>query len=482
LIATQRETTDRELVAAVRAGDDAAFEELYRRYRERIVAYVRRMVRDEARAEDLTQDAFISALRSLRATDSEIVFKPWIYEIARNATIDHWRRSNRAEEVSVDNEELLRPSDRARLVGSLAPDTAVIDKERLSHLSGAFDELSDVHSRILVMRELEGLSYREIGERLQLSRSSVESALFRARRRLEVEYAEVSAGRRCLAMRNVAARLSEGVSVGRDEHRLARHAYRCHSCRRLALEMGVQPVGPLDRLREKVAALLPFPFLLRRRGGGDAAGGITNLLPAGGPFGSALTERAAALLAAAAIVGAGGVVAGGEAVLEKDPERRALPGAVQQKAAPVQAGVAADEPVLTGDSVRRSAQADGRERRRPAEDSPAVPSDSGTGQKSSPTKQDQSGTPAESPAPTTVPEVEGPRLPAGGGDSLLGGGPVSETPTIDPPRLDTLAEAPASLPQVDTQAELPGVSVEEVVGGVEEVVGGVEDVVGVGGG
>src|SRR3954470_7067329 len=142
---------DSVLVDRVRAGDDCAFEELYRRYRPRITAFVRGQLRDDARAEDVTQEAFFSALRRLRVTDSEIVFKPWIYEIARNAAIDLYRRTSRAEEVSINADELLRPSDRRRLVGNRAPDAALFAKERMNHLRGALDELSETHHRVLVM-------------------------------------------------------------------------------------------------------------------------------------------------------------------------------------------------------------------------------------------------------------------------------------------------------------------------------------------
>jgi RNA polymerase sigma factor (sigma-70 family) len=316
MIASCAGAEDRELVAAVRSGDDAAFEELYRRYHPRIAAYVRRMVRDRARAEDLAQDAFFSALRRMRATDSDIAFKPWIFEIARNAAIDHWRRTSRAEEVSVEDEDL-RQSDRLRLVGAAGPDSALVDKERLEHLRGAFDELSDVHTRILVMRELEGLSYREIAERLDLSRASVESALFRARRRLESEYADISEGRRCTAMRTVMARMAEGLRDKRDEGRLARHARRCHVCRRRARELGVEPLAPLTGIRRKAAALLPLPLLPRRdhSGHGEAAAGgqgaLSNLLPAAGQVGAAVAERTAAIVAAAALAGAGGMALSG---------------------------------------------------------------------------------------------------------------------------------------------------------------------------
>ena len=282
MIATGRETSDLELVAAVRNGHDAAFEELYERYRPRIASFVRGMVRDAGRAEDLTQEAFVSALRRLRETDSEIAFKPWIYRIARN------------------------------LVDAAAPDAALVAKERLDHLCGAFDELSDIQARVIVMREFEGRSYREIAETLDITRPAVESALFRARRRLESEYAELSEGRRCAAMRTTIARLAEGLGGHSDQARLARHARRCSLCRRRARELGVEPLSTLARVRAKVAALLPLPWGLQGTGS----------------LGSLIGERAATLAAIAAI-GAGGAAVGVEQI-GGGPER---PGADSERAA-----------------------------------------------------------------------------------------------------------------------------------------------------
>ena len=77
-----------------------------------------------------------------------------------------------------------RPAEVSRVVRPRGPDSSMLDKERLDHLRGALDELSDTHHRIIVMRELEGLSYREIGERMELTPAAVESTLFRARRKL----------------------------------------------------------------------------------------------------------------------------------------------------------------------------------------------------------------------------------------------------------------------------------------------------------
>src|SRR3954462_9664455 len=143
-------TVDRKLVAAVRRGDDRAFEALYQRYQRRIHAYVLGMVKDHGRAEDVTQEIFVSALRRMRATDRPIAFKPWVYEIAKNACIDAFRRSRRAEEVSYDAEEGLAPSDQSRLCASgPSPEAAVSAKHDLETLCGAFGGLSESHHQIL---------------------------------------------------------------------------------------------------------------------------------------------------------------------------------------------------------------------------------------------------------------------------------------------------------------------------------------------
>src|SRR5215218_2239986 len=268
------EQTDHQLVAAVRAGDDRAFECLYERYHRRIAAYIYGMVNDYARAEDVAQDVFMSALRRMRETERPIAFKPWIYEIAKNACIDQFRRSKRAEEISFDADEGLAPSDYGRLVSNEPiPDVAVAAKQQLDHMVGAFGGLSDAHHQILVLRELEGLSYREIGERMGMSRPAVESTLFRARRRLSEEYDELASGERCLRVQSIIAAATSGRLGARDTRRLARHVAHCQACRRQALAAGVDSAlvarRPVTRrAAEKVAALFPIPLLLRFRRGG----------------------------------------------------------------------------------------------------------------------------------------------------------------------------------------------------------------------
>jgi RNA polymerase sigma factor (sigma-70 family) len=453
MIATRTESTDCELVAATRDGDDAAFEELYARYRPRIAAYVRGMVRDEGRAEDLTQEAFLSALRRLSETDSEIAFKPWLYRIARNEAIDHHRRSTRAEEISMDAERGLRSSDHVRLVDAVAPDRALVAKERLDHLCGAFDELSDVQSRVIVMRELEGRSYREIAEELDISRQAVEGALFRARRRLESEYAQLAEGRRCAGMRTTIARLAEGVGTSTDEGRLARHARRCSLCRRRARELGVEPLSTLARVRSKLAALLPLPW---------------GMQSGGGPVAGLLGERAAALAAIAAI-GAGGAAVGIEKIggaadrPESGPdravERRAEPPAARApRPAPRPAPAHAEPKSARRAQRERSGRAGTAPRERlerqaeppaAAPVQPAAPARPSAG--AAPSR------PAPPPGPSPAPKLpEAPAPPA----------PVREA-------VESLPLPPVQVPRVQLPAPPPGSPGSGLVGGVNRTLDGV---------
>ncbi|MEA2359274.1 MAG: hypothetical protein QOI62_2534 [Solirubrobacteraceae bacterium] len=279
-------------MAAVRAGDDRAFEELYHRYQRRIAAYVNGMVHDHGRSEDITQEVFMSALRRMRATDTPIAFKPWVYEIAKNACIDAFRRTRRTEEVSYDADD---GSERIHLVStSPSPDAAVDTRMTLDHLRGAFGGLSEAHHQILVMRELEGLSYREIGERLGMSRPSVESTLFRARRRLTEEYEELASGERCRRIQAIIAETTEGHLGTRDQRRMGRHVSYCQSCRRAAVVAGfdLTDLVPRRTAREKIAALLPLPAFLKRRLGGSGHDdrGVGSL---GGGHGHAMSQWSA---------------------------------------------------------------------------------------------------------------------------------------------------------------------------------------------
>ncbi|MDP2710175.1 MAG: sigma-70 family RNA polymerase sigma factor [Solirubrobacteraceae bacterium] len=274
-----RAQDDLDLVAGVRAGDDRAFELLFVRYQPRIAAYVQGMVRDRGRAEDITQEIFMSALRRMRATDREIAFKPWIYEIAKNACIDAYRRTRNVVEVSFDAQDAIGAGEHGRLaVPSATPDAAVQNKVAIDNLCGAFGGLSQAHHEILVLREFDGLSYQEIGERLGMSRPAVESTLFRARKRLSEEYGELVSGERCRRVQaTVDAASTRGCGL-RDRRRMARHLAHCQPCRRYARLAGLEP-GDVSRSPvaagrgARIAGLLPLPAFLQRRWGWNGDGG-----------------------------------------------------------------------------------------------------------------------------------------------------------------------------------------------------------------
>ena len=278
--------SDEQLVAAVRAGDDRAFEALYGRYVRRIAAYVRGMVQDRARAEDVTQDIFLAALRRMRDTERPIAFKPWIYEIARNACIDAHRRRSRAEEVPFAADDELRGGGRTGLAARTpTPEVAFEEKNSLARLQGAMGGLTEAHSQILVMRELEGRSYQEISERLGLSLPAVESTLFRARRRLSEEYEELVSGERCRLVTAIIAAMRDDLPLGtRDRERMARHISYCQPCRARAIGAGLDVVAMSRRsVRSRIAAWVPLPVVVRLRRRGTATGGSSEAAASAGP-------------------------------------------------------------------------------------------------------------------------------------------------------------------------------------------------------
>jgi RNA polymerase sigma factor (sigma-70 family) len=315
---------DQALVQAARGGDDRAFERLYAMYRDRVGAFIFNKVHDHGRAEDISQEVFMSALRQLRSNEREIAFKPWVFAIAKNACIDEFRRSARGREVPVEAGEDFPNGQRASLSIVPSPPSAIESKQRLADLRGAFGGLSESHHRMLVMRELEGRSYDEIGDRLGMTRQMVESGLFRARRKLSEEYDELASGRRCEQVQTVidsgAALKLKALGI-KERRRLTQHLSHCQSCRHQARMAGVDPSLLKPRsIAAKIAALLPFGGFWRWpwRGGGSSAARAhasshvagSGAAQAAGTTGSSITlGQAAAAAAALAIAGAGGGIA-----------------------------------------------------------------------------------------------------------------------------------------------------------------------------
>ena len=171
---------DAQLVASARAGDPEAFAALVGRYEARITRLVRGMV-PESDTEDVTQEAFLKAYRKLGAFDGRSSFYTWLYRIAANTAMD-WRKRERHRRHAPLPET--PDGEDATPAQGPGPGHAAERREMAERIDAAIAALPRKYHEILVLREVEGLAYDEIAERLRLSKGTVESRLFRARERL----------------------------------------------------------------------------------------------------------------------------------------------------------------------------------------------------------------------------------------------------------------------------------------------------------
>jgi len=173
--------TEKELVRAAAGGDESAFSELVRIYENKAYHLALRMVSNPEDAYDVAQDAFLSAWRGLPSFRGESGFSTWLYRLVSNAAIDHLRRTKHQRgNVSLDDEELNldAPDD------SPTPQEAAEENDLKQAVAAGLRELSDDHRTVLVMREVQELSYEEIAESLQLDLGTVKSRISRARTHL----------------------------------------------------------------------------------------------------------------------------------------------------------------------------------------------------------------------------------------------------------------------------------------------------------
>ncbi|MCB9765304.1 MAG: sigma-70 family RNA polymerase sigma factor [Alphaproteobacteria bacterium] len=183
----EQRTQDREAVEAVLAGDPTAYRALVERYQGRVYTMVCGMVRDREEARDLTQEAFIKAYHNLNRFRLEASFYTWLYRIAMNVAIDHVRKHKKHQATEFDESIATRDAD-----GGIDPNHHVGDpgrelarKQLQQRILDALDTLSPDHRQIIVLREVEGLSYKEISDALEVPEGTVMSRLFYARKKLQ---------------------------------------------------------------------------------------------------------------------------------------------------------------------------------------------------------------------------------------------------------------------------------------------------------
>ena len=186
---------DAAVVAAALAGRTEASEELVRRYERPIYGLIARMVRDEAQAEDLTQDTFVKMFRALGRFDPAMRFSSWLFRIAHNTAIDYLRQRRLLVSTPIED-----PDNESDPLASL-PDPSAISPERSAQraelaeaVDRALDRVRPDYRAVLVLRYQEGLEYQDIAEVLGAPLGTVKTFLHRARRDLARELAAAGWG------------------------------------------------------------------------------------------------------------------------------------------------------------------------------------------------------------------------------------------------------------------------------------------------
>ncbi|MCB9651845.1 MAG: sigma-70 family RNA polymerase sigma factor [Deltaproteobacteria bacterium] len=177
---------DLELVNRARSGDRQAFGKLVETYQRRVYAIAFGILRSREDAWDAAQEAFVKAYKNLDRFEGTSAFYTWMYRITYNLSIDHLREKKRRETTDLDENRRLEEAleDSGRKV-SEHPDEMSGRKELSRVLHEAMDKLTDKHRAIIVLREVEGLSYEEMADVLGISKGTVMSRLFHARKNLQ---------------------------------------------------------------------------------------------------------------------------------------------------------------------------------------------------------------------------------------------------------------------------------------------------------
>jgi len=182
---------DRELVSRAQAGDRAAFRELFDRYHRRAFAVALGVVKNQEDALDVVQEAFVKVHKHIENFQGTSSFYTWLYRIVMNLSIDHVRRSKKARDMDYDDRigrgesgavgaEALVPS-----IGDPNPGRTMLRRELSDAIQGALAELPEYHRQVILLREVEGLSYEEMAEVLEVPKGTIMSRLFHARRKMQ---------------------------------------------------------------------------------------------------------------------------------------------------------------------------------------------------------------------------------------------------------------------------------------------------------
>ena len=169
---------ERELIARLQKRDEAAFEELIRQYEKKVYTLCFRMCGNSEDAEEAAQDSFLALWRGIDRFRQESSLSTWIYRLASNACIDLLRRRKKqGSSLSLDDEELFLDA----VDPAPHPQDAVEHREAQKLLQEGLSALPEEYRKVLILREIEGLSYTEIAESASLELGTVKSRISRGR-------------------------------------------------------------------------------------------------------------------------------------------------------------------------------------------------------------------------------------------------------------------------------------------------------------
>lgn len=177
--------SDLQLVARLQKGDKTAFREIVRRHQDKVYRLALRLTRDEARAQDAMQDAFLQVYRKIDQFQEHSAFTTWLYRITVNAALMRMRTERRHRETSLEEAspryteagEIAEPVDD----WSAAVDEDAGNRELAEHAKVAIDQLPETYRSVFVLRELEDMSTEDVANILELTIPTVKTRLHRAR-------------------------------------------------------------------------------------------------------------------------------------------------------------------------------------------------------------------------------------------------------------------------------------------------------------
>ncbi|MEE9385943.1 MAG: sigma-70 family RNA polymerase sigma factor [Nannocystaceae bacterium] len=186
-----KDSDDLTLVEACRAGDRRAFRILMERHQRRIYTVAYGYVRTKEDALDVVQESFLKVHRYLDNFRGGSSFYTWLYRVVSNVCIDHLRRNKRRraveyqDEIRHDSDTALDEEADRRIVNAGDPSALLERKEILAAVQDSLRYLSDTHREIIVMRELQGMTYEEMAQAMKCSKGTIMSRLFHARKNLQ---------------------------------------------------------------------------------------------------------------------------------------------------------------------------------------------------------------------------------------------------------------------------------------------------------